>query len=233
MIQVLANALVAGFVALSSGLAPAVAGDQDHVDNALSASSIRLLEAGFWAVGPGTRDTGFVSTCLGGLDSPGRLEPFLGETARAVSNVFLFQPDAAAAPDVGELLTMSIIAVDEASEATLESFVLLLGSADTADCRRTEYLSIPAAGAAPSVPAPTVEVVATPDLGVGTGSSRLDMHIVFTSAGVRHRVAYSYLVTRTERELVVLRIASFGDGPFSGIDAEAELAATVESLNTP
>lgn len=233
MIQLLANAFVAGVVTLSGGHALAAAGDQGHIDNALSASSVRLLETGFWSVGPGTRDIDFVSTCLGGLDSPGRLAPFLGETARAVSNVYLFQPDATADPNIGELFTMSIIAVDKANERSLEWFVLLLGSAESADCRRTEYLSNPAVGSEPSDLAPTVDAVATPDLGIGSGSSRLDMHIVFTSAGVQHRVAYSYLVTRTERELVALRIASFGDGPFSGIDAEAELAATVESLNTP
>ena len=76
-----------------------------------------------------------------------------------MSNVFLFQPDAVAQPEVGELVTMSIIAVDEASVESLEWFVLLLGSADTADCRRTEYLNIPAVGEAPSDLAPTVDVV--------------------------------------------------------------------------
>ena len=231
MVAPFGHALAAGLIALASGAAPRAAADQDQVANALAASSLRALEAGYWSVGPGTRDADFVSGCLGGLDSPGRLAPLPGETARAVSNVYLFQPDADNAPDVGELLTVAIVAVDAASESSLDWFVLLLGSADTAECRRTEYLSGPEAGAQAADQAPTVDLVATPDLGAGAASSRLDMHIVFTSDGIQHRVGYSYLVARTERELVAMRVASFGDGPFSGLDAEAELAAIIESLN--
>lgn len=225
------HAIAAGLIALSGGGAPRAAADQDHIANALAASSLRVLEAGYWSVGPGTRDVDFVSSCLGGLDSPGRLAPLPGETARAVSNVYLFQPDADNAPDVGELLTVAIVAVDVASETSLDWFVLLLGSADTADCRRTEYLSSPEAGAQAGAQAPTVDVVARPNLGRGTASSRLDMNIVFTSEGVQHRVAYSYLVARTDRQLVAMRVASFGEGPFSGLDAAAELAAIIASLN--
>lgn len=54
---------------------------------------------------------------------------------------------------------------------------------------------------------------------------------MFISARVQHRVDYSYLVARTDRELVAIRVASFGDGPFSGVNAQVELAAVIESLN--
>lgn len=230
----LANALVVGAVALSSSLAPATSGgtDQDRLSNALAASSIRALQAGFWSVGPGTRDAEFVSGCLGGIDAPGRLPPFPGETARAVSNVYLFQPDGDAAPDVGELLTVAVIAVDDASASSLDWSVFVLGRTDTADCRRTEYLNSPEAASVPDG-LPTVDVTATPDLGIADASSRLDMHIVFTASGTQHRVAYSYLAARLGRMLVVVRLATFGDGPFSGVDAQAELGAIVESLNAP
>lgn len=235
MIHQLANALVVGVLALTGGTALATADetDQDHVADAIAASSIRVLRAGFWSVGPGTRDSDFVSSCLGGMDSPGRLAPFPGETARAVSNVYLYQPDADIAPDEGELLTAAIIAVDGANESSLDWFVFMLGQTDTAECRRDEYLSNPAATAESADGAPTIEVTATPGLGIADESSRLDMDIVFSVASVQHRVAYSFLVARTGRILVVMRVATFGDGPFSGVDAETELAAIVESLNTP
>lgn len=233
MIHRLASAFVVGLVVVSGGLSAGATSvdDQGGVDNALAASAIRMLQAGFWSAGPGTRESNFVSGCLGGLDSPGQFPPVEGETARAVSNVYLFQPDAALAPTVGELVTSAVVTVDDAYQPGLDWFVLLIGAQETAECRRTEYLDSPDVGAADV--APDVEVVATSGLGIADASSRLDMDIVFTTAGVQHRVAYSYLVARSGRALVIVRTATYGDESSSGFDPQVELASIADFVGAP
>jgi hypothetical protein len=223
-----------GATALASGLAPTTAGDgdQDRIGDALSASSIRVLQAGFWSVGPGTRDADFVSSCLGGLDSPGRLAPFPDETARGVSNVYLYQPDADTTPEVGELLTVAVVSVDEASRLGLDWFVLLLGSTNTAECRREEFLAANASGQAQPDVTVAIDAAATPELAVGDAASRLDLHLVFTQGAERNVVTHSYLVARTGRTLVVMRHSTFGAGPFTGLDPVAELGAIVASIDS-
>lgn len=225
----LAGLLAAGLM-VGTVATPDVADDEDRVGDALAESSIRMLQAGLSAAGPGTRDTEFVSGCLGGLDAPGRLPSLPGETARGVSNVYLFRPDAEAAPEVGELFTVAVVAVDEADRPAIDQLVLLLGDPETARCRRMEFLDGADAVTSAADADPVVEVETLPDLGIADASARFDMQIVFTSNGREHRVAYSYLAARAGRMLVLLRLATFGDGRHSGIDAQTELTAIVESL---
>ena len=206
------------------------ADEQSRLDDVLASSSLRMLQAGFWSVGPGTRDSAFVSACLGGVDAPGRLAPMPGEAARAVSNVYLYQPDADRAPEVGELMTVMTVTVGEGFESGLDWFIRLIGDDDTAGCRRDEFLLARANDPGSSGIDATVAADSTPDLGIGDSSARLDMRIVFSRRGDRQPVTYSYFVSRLGRTLVVLRAAWFGAGPFSGLDPQSELGAIVREL---
>jgi hypothetical protein len=224
---------VAGVISLAGVARPATAADdQERIDAALASSSLRLLQAGFWSVGPGEQDGGFVSTCLGGLDAPGRLDQLPGEVARDVSNVYLFQPDAERSPEIGELLTVALITVDESSRDALDWFVLLLGSPETAECRHDEFMR--ARDDDPGSADVDVQVSVQPlaDLGIGDASARVYMGILFSRGGAEQAVRYTFLVSRVDRTLVVVRSARFGNGPVSGIQPQAELAAIVRSLGS-
>jgi len=203
--------------------------DQHRIVEALADSSTRMLEAGLWSAGPGTRDAEFVSGCLGGLDVPGRLPPLPGETARGFSDVYLFRPDATSG--AGELLTVAVVAVGEADQPAIEELVLLLGDPATARCRRQELLDGADADTNGGGATPTVEVRTTDDLGVADASARLDLGIVFAGEGAEHRVAYSYLAARAGRMFVLVRLVTFGEGGRSGVDVAVELAAVVDSLD--
>ena len=231
MIAPLTRIVTAGVISLTGVAGPATAGDeQGRIADALASSSLRLLEAGFWAVGPGEQDSAFVSACLGGVDAPGRLALLPGEVARGISKVYLYQPDADGSPQIGELLTVAVFTVDEPNRDTLDRFVLLLGSPDAAECRRDEFLRAQAADPGSAGVEAVVSVEATADLLVGDASSRVDVSILFTRLGDEQPVRYSYLVSRIDRTLVVLRSARFGPGPFSVVDPRAELSAVVETL---
>ena len=230
MIHTLAHLVVAGAVSLAGVSRPTAADDQDRLSIALASSSLRMFEAGFWSVGPGTQDDDFVSACLGGIDAPGQLAPMPGEVARGVSNVYLYQADADGSPEDGELVTVALVAVDEANEATLDWFILLLGSDDTAACRRDEFLRAREQDPGSEQIETDVEADAARDLGIGDGSARLDLRIVFSRPGDVRPVHYTHLVGRVGRTLIVLRSATFGSGPFSGFDPQEELAAIAAEL---
>ena len=230
MIGTLPHLVIAAMLSVAG---PTAADDQQRVSDALAASSLRMLQAGFWSVGPGTQDDDFVSACLGGVDAPGRLAPMPGEVARGVSNVYLHQPDSDARRQDGELVTVALVAVDPASASSLDWFVVLLGDDDTAACRRDEFLGAAEVDAGAEGFDAVAVAEATRDLGIGDGSARLDLTITFSRTGtvreVRH-VVYTYVVSRVGTTLVVLATATFGDGPFSGLDPEAEVAAIAADL---
>ena len=205
--------------------------EQERIGLAVTSSSLRMLQAGFRAVGPGTRDSGFVSECLAGADSPGRLTPLPGEVARDVSDVYVYQPDSGGAPEVGELLTVAVFAVEEADALALGWFVMLLGHEETAVCRRDELLA--AVENDPSSARARIETQATTGLAVGDASSRLDVRIVFSREGASQPVTHTFLVSRVGHTLVLLRSARFGAGPFSGFDPQVELAAIASELDPP
>jgi hypothetical protein len=230
VIHTLAHVVVAGALSLVGLSRPDAVDDQQRVSDALASSSLRMLEAGFWSVGPGTQDDDFVSACLGDVDAPGQLAPVPGEVARGVSNVYLYQPDADGSPEDGELVTVAIVAVDAGNEATLDWFVVLLGDDDTASCRRDEFLRARELDPNLNEIEATVEADAARDLGIGDGSARLDLHIVFSRPGDVRPVRYTHVVGRAGRNLIVIRSATFGAGPFSGFDPEEELAAIAAEL---
>jgi hypothetical protein len=230
VIHTLAHVVVAGALSLAGVSRPNAVDDQQRVSDALASSSLRMLEAGFWSVGPGTQDDDFVSACLGGVDAPGQLAPVPGEVVRGVSNVYLYQPDADGSPEDGELVTVAIVAVDAGNEATLDWFVVLLGDDDTASCRSDEFLRARELDPDLNEIEATVEADAARDLGIGDGSARLDLHIVFSRPGDARPVRYTHLVGRAGRNLIVIRSATFGAGPFSGFDPEEELAAIAAEL---
>jgi hypothetical protein len=206
------------------------ADDQRRVDEVVAASSLRMLESDFWSVGLGTQDDDFVSACLGGVDSPGRLAPMPGEVARGVSNVYLHQPDADARPEDGELVRLAVVVVDAANVSALDWFVVLLGDDETAECRRDEFLA--AVELEPGVAdlETAVDGDAVADIGIGERSARLDLRITFSAPGSARQVHYTHLVGRSGNTLVVLSSATFGPGPFSDFDPETELAAIVAGL---
>lgn len=229
MIHTVLNLAVAATFSLA-GAASEPNGEQERVSDALANSSLRLLRSGFWSVGHGTEDQGFVSACLAGLDSPGRLPPVPGEIARGVSNVYLYQPDAAGRPAVGELVTVSVITVDGANSSALDWFVILLGDDETADCRREEYLRALEVDPGAEGLTTEVEADATRDVGIGDASARLDLVIEFSRGSDVQPVRHAYVVSRTASTVVVLRWAAYGPGPFSGFDAQAEVAAIIAEL---
>lgn len=209
---------------------PAAVDEERRVSQALASSSLRMLESGFWSVGPGTQDDAFVSACLGGVDSPGLLAPMPGELARGVSNVYLHQPDADGRPEDGELMTVAVVVVDAANVAALDWFVVLLGDDATAACRRDEYLG--AVEIDPGTAGLEIDVVADAVAGIGVGerSARLDLRITFSRPGAARQVGYTHVVGRVGNSLAVLSSATFGPGPVSNFDPGTEMAALLADL---
>jgi hypothetical protein len=56
------------------------------------------------------------------------------------------------------------------------------------------------------------------------------LHILFSRPGDIRPVHYTHLVGRAGRNLIVVRSATFGAGPYSGFDPEEELAAIAAEL---
>jgi len=214
---------LSGVLALAgSTLPPDTSPDTDVAGNVIAAAGERLLALGFASAGPPAADPAAASACLGGLDVPGAVAEFPGETSRAVSDTYaVFETE-----DTGEVVTVALFVVEEDNASTLDWPVRRFGNEDTASCKLDEFMT-------PEVqqgPDPVVDVTATPDLGVGDGSSRLDMTVaVPLDGGATVQFSQTFALARQANVLVVVSHLVAGE-PISEFDPQAELTSVVDSL---
>ncbi|MGH9138151.1 MAG: hypothetical protein ACRD0G_14075 [Acidimicrobiales bacterium] len=229
------TAVLAGLTAIAASVAgPSTpAEDQQRADDAIAVFSARLDRAGFRSTG--APDEEFVSACLGGLDNPSRLAELAGETARSVSDSWIFVPPDAEVASATEIMSAAVFTVDALNVNPLDDLVALVGSSEAVDCKRAEYLTPPAGPDAtfpPDMALPVLQFGTATALGPGDESARFDMHVAFEAGGERYTFSYSTLVAVTGRSLVVVWLGFAGDGPYAGVDPQLELAALVVSLTS-
>ena len=172
-----------------------------------------------------------------------------GQTARAVSDNYTFTaaPTTAATTgvfDMGpaqDMVAAGVITVDDAHTQLLDQFVSQLTSPDTAACIEGEIAETSAI-TMPTIPEltgvslpdlssmiPQIDVHATPDLGVGDASGRLDLGISSNMLGIPIDLDVSLLLARTGNSLVYIAYST-GAEPVSTLDPQAELQAVVDAL---
>jgi hypothetical protein len=236
---------------LAAGVAVAAASEQASADAAIAQFGDRMTAAGFVSEGPsdsGTdgeqsdMDDDVFEGCLGQFQSIVDMndDSMAGVTARAESDTYSFAPP----PTSTDVLSFSlnedtmeavIVTVDAEHTDELDDFVALLGSDDAAQCLEDAFAaemapdpSSPDASLEPPMDA-SVDVAATPDLGIGDASSRFDLDMSATVMGFPLDFGFSILAARTGRSLVFVGYST-GAEPLSTIDPQAELQALVDAL---
>ena len=171
-----------------------------------------------------------------------------GQTARAVSDNYTFTASPTTATtgvfDMGpaqDQVAAGVITVDDAHAQLLDEFVSELSSPDTAACiqgqiAETSTITVPTIPELTGVSLPDlssmipqIDVHATPDLGVGDASGRLDLGISSNVFGIPVDFDISLLLARTGNSLAYIAYSTGAD-PVSDLDPQAELQAVVDAL---
>jgi hypothetical protein len=240
-------AVVLGGAAIASGSSLASSGDQPGADAAVAEFNERMLAAGGYSTGapdmdpvdPDEAEDFLPAECVGefgaAIDPGGR---FPGETARAISDDFRFSDEEPASTDPmdalmldGDTVSAGVIVVDEESEGTLDEFVTIFGSEDTATCLEDFYAdmmtdpSLTSDATEVTLPEFTFDVATESDLGIGDASARFTLSIESADFGS----GTTAWVARTGRSLAFVGITSQGE-QVSDIDGQAELEALVDAL---